>query len=415
MKTKAFPECSLPPKMQEKADRMNLDETRVPPFEMLPLPFDDSTPGAEKIMRAARTREIFAGELYGEIPPRCEAVEFVLTSSGKAFDGLAERREIDIRCRGNRHARTLRMLLYLPRNRRGKVPCMLGLNSSGNIGTTTDPGVTFVPFRRYADPSPWLDDNRADESRRGEKAYRWQFEKVIAAGFAAATCCQFDACADHPDGMTDSILPLFYPEKELLSPMRKSAAISAWTWGLMRCIDALEVIDGIDPHRIIVHGLSRRGKTALWLGANDPRPAMIVSICSGTCGAKMSRRYFGESMEWLDNWRKYWFVPSFPRFAGHDTQMPFDQHQLMALISPRILYVASASEDPYADPRGEYLATAAASAAWGNDGLPPDTAFPQPGSGVGDRSVRYFLRPGQHDFNEENWDDLLNFAAKKFL
>ena len=95
--------------------------------------------------------------------------------------------------------------------------------------------------------------------------------------------------------------------------------------------------------------------------------------------------------------------------------MPFDQHQLMALIAPRILYVASASEDPYADPRGEYLATAAASAAWGDDGLPPDAAFPRPGSGVGDRSVRYFLRPGQHDFNEENWDDLLNFAAKKFL
>jgi hypothetical protein len=415
MKEKAFPGCNLPPEMQEKADRMNLEENLVPPYEPLPPPFDSKTPLAEIIRKSTKIREGFTRTIYGEIPPRCEKLSFRLTSSGQAFDGLAERREIDIVCENHGHSRTLRMLLYLPRRRPGKVPCFLGLNGCGNLSTTKDPGVTFVPFHRYADPSPWLDDGRVGEDQRGLYEHRWQFEKVLSAGFASATVCQWDICADYPNSLHDGILSLFYSREELLSPQRQTACLSAWVWGLQRCLDALESIPEIDSHRLIVHGLSRRGKTTLWLGANDPRPAMLVSCCSGTMGAKMTRRYFGENIEWLDNWHKYWFVPFFPQFIGHDTQIPLDQQQLMALIAPRILYVASAEDDLYADPYGEFLATKVASAAWGQKGLPPDAEFPKPGQAIGNRGVRYFIRPGGHDCNEENWNDILKFAKGKFL
>jgi len=129
----------------------------------------------------------------------------------------------------------------------------------------------------------------------------------------------------------------------------------------------------------------------------------------------MSRRYFGENMEWLDNWHKDWFVPGFEKYIGNDTQMPFDQQQLMAVIAPRKLYVASAVNDLYADPQGEFLATRAASAAWGKDGIAQDVLRPVPGNGIGNEAVRYFIRNGEHDCLPENWDDLLDFAAKHFL
>ena len=129
----------------------------------------------------------------------------------------------------------------------------------------------------------------------------------------------------------------------------------------------------------------------------------------------MSRRYFGENMEWLDQWRKYWFVPSFENFVGKDTDMPFDQQQLMSVIAPRLLYVASASNDPYADPAGEHLATVMASRAWGKDGLPTNSAFPEPSSGQGENAVRYYLRDGEHACTPENWSDIIKFAAKHFL
>jgi hypothetical protein len=308
------------------------------------------------------------------------------------------------------------MLIYIPAERQGRVPCFLGMNFRGNTATTFDPEVTFHPYTRFPDPSPWWDDIRVvDEKDRGSKAYRWNFETVIKAGFASATFCLCDVFTDHPTGYSDSIMPMFYSEEEYNSDRRKSAAISAWAWGLMRGIDALESLDCIDKNKIIVHGHSRMGKAAIWAGVNDPRIAMTVSSGSGAAGAKISRRYFGENMEWLDQWRKYWFVPGFEKYCGKDTVMPFDQHQLMALIAPRKLFVTSSNNDGYADPVGEFLATKTASAAWGKDGIAPDTPMPAPGNGVGENSCRYYIREGEHDFTLEQWQDLLKFASVHFL
>ena len=416
MKAKAFPEANLPIEMQAKADRMNLDENSVPAYSILPLPFDVNSSIQKQNIAKNKTLDIFAKELYGEIPPRCEKLEVVEKSSSLAFNNLAIRKEIDIICTHNNITRVFHMLVYIPTKRTKKVPCFVGLNFTGNVDTTFDDEVTFHPFNRYSHQSPWLKDNRSDGTKRGVKAGRWEFEKVLSAGFATATFCYFEAFPDNPDGFKESILPMFYTEEEWNSPNRKSSAISAWAWGIMRAIDAVETLPEIDSNKIIVHGLSRLGKTALWAGANDKRAAMTVSICSGTCGAKLSRRYFGESMEWLDNWRKYWFVPSFEKFVQNDTNMPFDQHQLMATIAPRLLYVASASVDWYADPIGEFLATKLASQVWGQDGINKDAQYPtKTNSGIGENAVRYFLREGEHNFTPENWDDLLEFAKKHFL
>ena len=345
-----------------------------------------------------------------------QKLEIIQTSSKLSFNNLAIRKEFDIICTNNNISRTLHMLLYLPANSPKQVPCFVGLNFTGNVDTTFDNEVTFIPFTRCQ--SPWSclnDDNRSDGTTRGNQAGRWEFEKVIKAGFASATICYFDIFPDNPNGFKDSILPLFYTQEEWDSPNRKSSAISAWAWGIMRAIDAVETLPEIDRRKIIVHGFSRLGKTALWAGANDKRAAMTVSICSGTCGAKLSRRYFGESMEWLENWRKYWFVPAFKDYVQNDVNMPFDQHQLMSLIFPRLLYVASASLDVNADPTGEFLATKLASQVWGQDGLSSNEQFPPINTGIGNKAVRYFLREGRHNFTSENWDDLLEFAKKHFL
>ncbi len=410
-KIKQFAEQNLPQYMQEKADRMNLFEEDVPPYTPVELPFG---PGCDPAAVRKEILATFAREMYGEIPPCCDELSFSLRSEGSAFDGLAIRKEIDITCRHNGITRIFHLLLYTPAQAKGKVPCFFTLNFKGNHTTTFDPEVTFFPFTPYTkSPYAWLSDGRASESERGIKAFQWEYETVLKAGFASATICYFDIFPDHPEGYAESIMPMFYSEEEYNSPQRKSAAISAWSWGVSRALDVLTQLPEIDAERIAVAGLSRLGKVALWAGANDERIKLSISICSGTGGAKMTRRYFGENMEWLENWRTYWFVPGFFQYVCRDTEIPFDQQQMMACIAPRKMLVASATNDAYADPEGEFLATKAASKAWefyGKSAWDEDIAFPEGGKAAGNADVHYFRRIGEHSFTPENWQDILEFV-----
>ena len=402
MKEKRFADRNLPEYIQIVADKMNTCEAEVPPYQALPLMSD-----RQKIL------DTFAENMYGEIPPACP-FETVIKNEALVFGGIGIRKEIDLIFRNNGVERTLHMLLYIPAERQGKVPCFFGLNFLGNIDTTNDTGVTFYPFARYKSEFIWHADRRVEAGAFGGKAYRWDFEKVLKAGFASATICCFDCFPDHPDGFDESILPLFYSRSEWDKPDRRCpGAISAWAWGYLRAVDCLISQPEIDGGKIIAHGLSRLGKTALWAGANDERIAMTVSICSGCCGAKMTRRHFGEDLGWLLFWRKYWFVSPLFDYIDRDTEVPWDQQQLMAAIAPRKLYVASADLDEFADPLGEFMAAKLASNAW-NSTL-QTAGFPAPGSGAGDDNVRYFLRKGDHDFTPANWDDLLDYAGKIFL
>ena len=87
---------------------------------------------------------------------------------------------------------------------------------------------------------------------------------------------------------------------------------------------------------------------------------------------------------------------------------------LLALIAPRALYVASAGDDLWADPRGEFLSLATSSPVfglWGEpaigaDAMPPiDTPLV-----VGRRG--YHVRTGGHDLTPYDWDRFADFADR---
>lgn len=414
MKEKRFASENLPPEVQVKAERMNLDETAVGKYVVPVFPFDETTTPDEFLSKIRqKLLSGFVRHMYGVIPPSCEELRFELTSEGTAFGGVAIRRELDIICCHHGRERRLHLLLYIPSERKGKVPIFFGLNFRGNIATTSDPGVTFHPFEPY--PSLGTiryEERRAGEDKRGSLAQRWEFEWVLKRGFATATLGYYDIYPDRPDGFEASIMRLFYSPEQWNSAERESGSISAWAWGILRAIDCLTTQEELDADKIIVHGHSRLGKTALWAGANDPRIALTVSNCSGTCGAKLAHRNFGENFEWINQWNPHWMRAGFSQYSGHDADCPVDQHFLLAAIAPRLLYIASATEDLYADPRGEFLSAIYASKAWkifNRQGL-QTLEFPEPGKLIGDQ-VGYYLRTGDHSFLPENWCALLDFAA----
>jgi hypothetical protein len=83
--------------------------------------------------------------------------------------------------------------------------------------------------------------------------------------------------------------------------------------------------------------------------------------------------------------------------------------------APRPLYVASAADDAWADPKGEFLSAKNAEpvyALFGKKGLGV-VDMPAVDHPVGE-TIRYHIRTGKHDFTLYDWQQYLDFADKQF-
>jgi hypothetical protein len=128
----------------------------------------------------------------------------------------------------------------------------------------------------------------------------------------------------------------------------------------------------------------------------------------------LSRRAFGETVARITTTFPHWFNENYATFADREGALPVDQHMLLALMAPRALYVASADQDLWADPRGEFLSLAHSSpvyALWGEPAIGPGDmpALEQPLI-VGRRG--YHIRTGSHNLTPYDWDRFADFADR---
>lgn len=420
----------------------NIDESRVPDYT---LPDPRVKPGGSPIETVAQWEtyrselvDLMAREMYGRLPELLRKAgnhpDFVTFSvqelSGDAFNGKAIRRQIIIEFHepvSNAIKQTVSLLVYIPRHVSKPCPAFVGLNFQGNHTVCDDPNICM----------PAVESGKSESGKalaeRGSASSRWPIERILDSGFAIATAYYAQIVPDRnitPDSYgppTEGIFSLYSSySAEQPRPRDEWGFISAWAYGLSRILDYLETDRDIDGARVAVIGHSRLGKTALWASALDSRFAMVISNDSGCGGAALNYREFGERVLLHNTVRPYWFCLNWQKYGNAVTSMPFDSHTLIALQAPRPVYVASATQDPNADPRGEFLALVHAQGVYDLYGLKGvvdapisltrsadnQISLPDPNQSIGSH-LRYHIREGKHDIQLFDWEQYIQFAQEK--
>jgi hypothetical protein len=293
------------------------------------------------------------------------------------------------------------------------VPLFLHLNFKGNQGEHPDPAIRMAAAWLPNDKRGEVVDNRATAASRAQDSRHWPAEKLLGRGYGVATACYADVFPDRPDGRAASALASLGRPLEGDLPADEPGAIATWAWQLSRILDWLVTLPEVDATKVVVVGHSRNGKAAVWAGACDERFAMVVANESGCGGAALERRNYGETVAAITRRFPHWFCPAFAGYADRELDLPVDAHVTLAMTAPRPLYVASAVDDRWADPRGEFLAAVAAGPVWklfGLEGLGTD-ALPAIDTPVG-QTVGYHVRTGKHDLLEYDWLRFADFADR---
>lgn len=371
------------------------DEENVPEYTLPdPLVLENGTPvnDAETWFNQRRTEilELFREHVYGRRPGPPEHIAFEkLEEDVEALEGVATMRRVNIEVRQGDKAHAFELIMFVPNAAESAIPIFLLMNNRER--ENTDPArETISEF--------------------------WPVEEVIARGYAIAAVQVNEIAPDNAESYRTGVISLF-EDIETERPADAWGGLAAWGWGASRILDYFEQDDDIDETRVVLLGHSRGGKAALWGGAEDDRFAIAISNESGCGGAALSRRRFGERISHItaEDRYHYWFCRNFQEFAENEDALPIDQHMLFALMAPRPVYAASAVEDRWADPKGEFLGAYHATPVYallGLEGMPVDS-MPAPGEAA-HGTIGYHIREGGHNLLLEDWNHYMDFADKHF-
>jgi hypothetical protein len=380
---------ALVEKLSGKRTEFNYDETKVPTFTLPdPLLTSDGTAITTSQqwhdIRRPELMELFREQVYGRRPDTAYTIRFEETSKNEdALEGTAVCRQMKAVLTIDKRLYSFPFTVVIPKKTAGKVPAVVLINNRD-----------FMSLEEAVGPHDPF----------------WPVRTLIDRGYATATFFTTNVDPDRADGYAAGVRSFFASGEAPADNAWRS--LSAWGWAASRVLDYLETVDQVDASRVALVGHSRGGKTALWAASEDTRFAIAYSNNSGCGGAALSRRAYGETVARITSSFPHWFTPNFAKFAGRENELPVDQHQLMSLIAPRALYVTSADEDLWADPKGEYASLVAASPVFQLLGVKSITTPEMPvlNEAVIVGKTGYHIRAGEHDLKQFDWDKFLDFA-----
>ena len=382
------PDPAVVKQLSEKRPNVLYDEEKVPKYE---LPDALTCADGSKVTtreqwskRRAELLELFAKEMYGRFPQKPEKLSFKVVQEGaNALNGTAAMKRVEVRSENRGKEHHFQFVLYTPK------------------GTQHAPVLVLIDNRTNATTHPAM-----------EPGHMWPVEEILARGYATAAVGVWDLAADEPKKFREGVLRLFDDGNAADAP----SALGAWGWGASRVVDYLETDGSVDAKKFALIGFSRGGKCALWTGANEERFGIVYANASGCGGAALNRRRYGETVKAINDRFPHWFCDNFRKYNDRENEIPFDQHELVALIAPRAIYMAGGSEDLWTDPRGCYEAMVAASPVYALFGQQPISSDQMPDVGqqliAGSRG--FHMHAGKHDLGPFDWQKFMDFADRQW-
>ncbi len=351
--------------------------------------------------------DLFSVNMYGFTPDRDLPVEWELLDDAQGvLAGTADRLQLRGHL-GGRGGPTMDVLVYLPAGVSAPVPLYIATNYLGNHAATADPDVLFSPLA-LAESTP--EDLEAERNSRFGSLPGFP-EAYLERGYGIAVFWYQELARDplFPDAeqlaeiFNTGVFPLFLQAGQTRRYPDEWGGLGAWAWGISRVIDWAETEGRIDARRIAVFGSSRLGKVALWAAAQDERIKVTWAAISGSGGAVLNRRIYAPVLQW--------FAENFNCWAGRVGELPIDQHELIALLAPRPLYITEGMDDPFSDALGAFGSMRGANPVYelfGLEGLPAST-LPEPGRpSVG--TLGFSLHAGGHSVPPEQFEEVLDFV-----
>jgi hypothetical protein len=386
----------------------NYSEEKIPPYT---LPDPLVMAGGERITTAEQWRtkrrpeilKIYQNEIYGRVPAGAPKVTWQVTETdSSAGEGSAILKRVVGVIGEHPEAPRMSLTVYLPAKADKPVPLLLNLTFGPASGARRG---TAAPTKQGA-----------AARGRGPGGGFDPAGEVLSRGWGYASLGYNEIQPDRADRWTEGVIGVTLAEGQSRPAPDEWGTISAWAWGVSRALDYFETDSAVNAKQVAITGASRLGKTVLWAGAQDERVAAVFAVVPGEMGASLIRRDWGETLDDMAQNFSWQFAGNFQKWVGKWSDLPVDQHLLIALCAPRPVYVNGGLTDQWSDPKGEFLALVAAGPVYrllgGKDlvvaDLPPlDTPLTS-----GDLAFHY--HSSGHTAVPADWKAFLDFAARHF-
>jgi hypothetical protein len=399
----------------------NYSEEKVAPYTLPdPLVMASGKPVTSPEMwfkeRRPEILTFYRNEIYGRIPDNAPRVTWqVAETDPNARDGKAIMKRVVGTMGEKPDGPRMNLTVYLPAHASGPVPMLLNLTFGFGGGRGPASGKSAkgaaAPVKTEAA------GRKAPAAPKGRGPAFDYVGEVLGHGWGFASMNYSEIQPDRPDRWTEGVIGLTLQPGETKPAPNEWGTISAWAWGISRAIDYFETDNAVNPKRIAISGASRLGKTVLWAGAQDERVAAVLSIVSGEMGAALIRRDWGETLDDMAQNFPWQFAGNLQKWVGRWNELPVDQHMLIALCAPRPVYINGGLSDQWSDPKGEFLAVAAAGPVYkllGKNGLAV-ADLPPLDKPITAGDLAFHYHSGGHMAVPDDWKAFLEFADRHFV